>query len=158
MTTKAPHVVVQPRDDGGYDWHTSDGWARGSVFYSASGGWMWSHDDGYGDTAYQPSGEPPHRWPHAALRAGLSSFRIDVWAEHFDAAWRVEWDAPDDALTIDDRSALEWVVDGHGWSGLRAIIAREANRAALARMSPAQLAAQRAREHAGEIADILRRT
>lgn len=157
MVTKAPHIVVQPRDDGGYDWHTSDGWARGSVYHSdLYGGWVWSHDDGYGDTALQPSVEPPYRWPLDALRAGLASFRGDVWAEHFDAEWRVAWDAPADALTVDDCEALSSMAPDHGWAGLRAIIAREANRVALSRMNPAQLAAQRAREHAEEIAAILR--
>lgn len=156
MVTKAPHVVVQPRDDGGYDWHTSDGWASGSVYHSDRGGWTWRHDDGYGDTAHQPSVEPLHRWPHEALQAGLNSFRRDVWSEHFDVAWRAEWEPAADALTADDRDALRGAVIGNGWASLRAIIAREANRAALERMSPAQLAAQRAREHAEEIAAILR--
>ncbi|MCA9560696.1 MAG: hypothetical protein KC583_19245 [Myxococcales bacterium] len=157
MTTKAPHVVVEPRSHGGYSWHTSDGWAGGSVFHCTGGGWMWQHDDGYGGTSLQPDGEPAYRWPREALRAGLVSFQSDVWAEHFDAAWRVEWGAPADALTIDDRAGLARVVDDHGWAGLRAIVTREANRAALEHMTPAQLAAMRAREYAEEMAAILRR-
>lgn len=147
MTTTAPHVVVEPRNNGGYAWYTSDDDASGSVYHSPMrDGWVWRINRDYREPDLQPDGEPAYRWPHEALAAVLVAADVAMLPVAIDR----------DTIGADARAALTRLALDHGWSGLRAIIAREANRAALARMSPAQLAALRAREHAAEIAAILR--
>ena len=147
MTTKTPHVVVEPRNDGGYAWYTSDDHASGSVYHShLRGGWVWRINRDYREPDLQPDGEPAYRWPHEALAAVLVAADVATLPVAIDR----------DTIGADARTALTRLALDHGWAGLRAIVTREANRAALERMTPAQLAALRAREHAEEIEAIRR--
>lgn len=88
----------------------------------------------------------------AAVAAGLGMSVADLLravAARLDDEDGVTRPSQDDAARMFDTLLT------HGWAGLRIIVVRESNRAALERTAPATLALERTWEHAAELQSIL---